>query len=232
MRFSGIEKTTLLDYPGKIAATVFTYGCNFRCPFCHNPELVVQPYNKDYIITPHYILDFLRLRKNKLDALVITGGEPCLHKDLPEFISKVKSLGYLVKLDTNGFNPEMVSDLIQSNIVDYWAMDIKNSESLYSKTSGVAVSIPDIKRSIKEILNSGVSYEFRTTVVPGLHDEKSIRGIGELVNHAKIFYIQNFRSGKTLDPKLSNIPTFTERDLHKFEKIIKRYVKTVKIRGV
>lgn len=232
MKISGIQKTTLIDYPGEIAATVFTYGCNFRCPFCHNPELVVEPYNEDHVITEQYVLDFLKLRHGKLDALAITGGEPLLQDDIQNFIQRVKELGYLIKVDTNGFSPDMILKLTRSGLVDYWAMDIKNSEPLYSKTAGVSVNIENIRKSIANIMNSGVKYEFRTTVVPGFHDEKSMQGIGELIKGADKFYIQNFRSRKTLDPKLSGKPGFGEKDLLKFKQVIESYVKNVVVRGL
>ena len=230
MTFSGIEKTTLIDYPSKIAATVFTYGCNFRCPFCHNPELVIEPCDEDYVITEHYILDFLALRKGKLDALVITGGEPLLQGGIQSFIQKVKKLGYLVKVDTNGFYPGMILQLIDSGLIDYWAMDVKNLESLYSKTAGVSVNVGNIRKSISNIMKSGIKYEFRTTVVPGLHDVESLRGIGELIKGANKFYIQNFRPGKTIDPAYRNKQSFTERELRQFQKVIKPFVKSVEIR--
>ncbi len=256
-----IQKTTLIDYPEKVAATVFTYGCNFRCPFCHNPELVTERLNKDHIIGESTILEFLKKRKGLLDALVITGGEPLLHNDLLPFVQKVKDLGFLVKIDTNGSFPNEIQKYLDLGIVDYWAMDIKNSEERYFETNGLvgAGLVParqrtttrvvptgetchselvsgsrlfDIKKSISLIMNSGADYEFRTTVVPGLHDEESMRGIGELIKGAQKFYIQNFRAGKTLDKAYENKVSFTPAELSAFKKIMEEYVEKVEVRGI
>lgn len=252
MIFVGIQKTTLLDYPGKVAATVFTYGCNFRCPFCHNPETVIEPLKEEQIVPEEYVLDFLSNRKGKLDALVITGGEPLLHKDLLPFLRKVKELGFLVKVDTNGSFPDEIQKYLDLGIVDYWAMDIKNSEERYLETAGLnnvgtglvpvqnrtttrvvpTDMLQNIKQSISLIKNSGVDYEFRTTVVPSLHDEESMRGIGELIKGARKFYIQNFRAGKTLDKSYENKRSFTPDELSVFKKIMEEYVEQVEIRGI
>ena len=159
----GIQKTTLVDFPGKVAAIVFTQGCNFRCGYCHNPELLEHSKNSDF--NKNDFLDFLKTRIGKLDGVVITGGEPTLQKGLYDFIKEIKSLGFAVKLDTNGTNPIIVEKLINDNLLDYIAMDIKAPFDKYTKITGVGVDIENIKRSIELIKNSSVDYEFRTTVL-------------------------------------------------------------------
>ncbi len=230
MLISGFQKSTLLDYPGKVAALIFTYGCNLRCGYCHNPELVTLPCVQENILKEEYIFEYLKKRGNLLDAIVITGGEPTIQSDLIPFIKKVKSLGFLVKLDTNGSNPGVVKDLLDLNIIDYWAMDIKYEEELYIQNLEKNVKYEDIKKSIRLIKERGNDYEFRTTYVKGIHTLKSAEGIGELIEGAKRYYIQNFRPGKTIDPSLNNSNSFTPKELQAFKKIIKKYVKDVEIR--
>ncbi len=225
MEFSGIQKTTLIDYPGKVATTLFTYGCNFRCPFCHNPELVVKP--NEFTITEDEVLEFLKSRTGKVDGVVITGGEPLLHDELKDFIIKVKDLGLLVKVDTNGYSPEKIEELCE--LVDYWAVDIKNSPEKYSETSGCEVDISKIKKSIKIIMKLGKDYEFRTTVVPGLHDKRSILGVGKLVKGAKRLVVQNFRGGKTIDPSYKNKKGFGYKELEGFKGVLKKLIEEVEI---
>ncbi|MBD3329649.1 anaerobic ribonucleoside-triphosphate reductase activating protein [Candidatus Dojkabacteria bacterium] len=220
MEFFGIQKTTLIDYPGRIAATLFTHGCNFRCPFCHNPELVTEMFSKDSKITEDDVLNFLKKRIGKLDGIVVTGGEPLLHKGLLKFLKKVKQLDFLVKVDTNGSIPKRIRALNKAKVVDYWAMDIKNSPEKYSQTSGVDVDLKKIRKSIRLIMESGVDYEFRTTFVPALHDDSSAVGIAKLVKGAKRFTVQNFRSGKTLDENFANHKGFKPEELKRFEEIL------------
>lgn len=236
MRFSGIQKTTLIDYPGKVATTLFTYGCNFRCPFCHNPELVVE--KEGETITDLYVLDFLKSRVGKLDGVVITGGEPLLHQSSPaastrrdyelvDFIRKVKNLGFLVKVDTNGSFPERIRELYK--YVDYWAMDVKNSPQKYSITAKADVSLKKIKESIKLLMSGKTDYEFRTTVVPGLHDISSMRGVGELIKGCRKYTIQNFRGGKTVDKNYENKKGFSLSELKTFKEVVKPFVKEVNV---
>jgi pyruvate formate lyase activating enzyme len=225
MKFAGIQKTTLIDYPGKVACTLFTYGCDFRCPFCHNPELVTK--KAEGLFPEEDALDFLNKRVGKLDGVAITGGEPLLHEGIPDFIKEVKDLGFLVKVDTNGNHPDKVEILL--DLVDYWAMDIKNSPDKYSKTAGVEVDLDKIKQSVNLIMNKGKDYQFRTTFVPGLHDEVCAKNIGEMIKGAKLYVIQNFRGGKTIDSKYSSKKGFNLNQLQELRDIIEKYVTEVKI---
>lgn len=229
MQFAKLQKFSLIDYPGKIAAVVFTYGCNFRCPFCHNPELVIEEFDKANAVSEKQILDFLKKRVGKLEGLVVTGGEPLLHKGLLDFAEKVKSLGFLLKIDTNGSLPEILAKIIKMKCVDYIAMDIKNSEKMYEAASGNPVDFLKIRQSIRNIMESGLEYEFRTTAVPGYHDEKSFKAIGKMVAGSKKFTIQNFCPGNTISPSLKETSPFTEEALLKFQKIMRNYVSSVEI---
>ncbi len=199
MIFGGLQELTLIDYPGKIAATVFTVGCDFRCYYCHNPELVLPEKIK---ITPtlseQEILNFLQGRKGLLQGLCITGGEPTLQSDLPNFIQQVKALNFLVKLDTNGSNPRMLKELIQNKLVDYIAMDIKAPLDKYTLVTGVEVNLENIKESINLIRQSAIEYEFRTTIAPGL-TAQDILEIVPLIEGTNNYYLQVFHdNGKCL----------------------------------
>lgn len=195
MVIGGLQKLTLIDYPGKIACTVFTVGCNFRCPFCHNPELVDLAGCQN-IINETDFFDFLKSRQSLLDGICITGGEPTLHHDLPNFLKKIKELGFLVKLDTNGTDPDVLENLFKNGLIDYIAMDIKTSLSSYEKVVGAKVNLEKIKKSRQFIMGSGLDYEFRTTVVPGLHAEADIMAIAKELSGAKKYYLQQFRPGE------------------------------------
>jgi len=227
MLIAGFEKNTLLDYPGKIASIIFTYGCNLRCSYCHNPELVIHPCNKAALISEDEVVEYLKKRKVLIDGLVITGGEPTLQKDLISFIKKIKNLGILVKLDSNGVLDNIIEEIINLNIVDYWAMDVKYPSEYYKEYE---IDIKAIKHSIEIIMNSGKDYEFRTTYVKGIHSIEDAKDIGELIKGAQNYYIQNFRKGKTIDPKLNSSNSFTQKELEKIKKIISKYVKNVVIR--
>lgn len=203
MNIVSFQKFTLVDYPGKIATTVFTSGCNFRCPFCYNPELVFSSVgstggNK----TERDFFEFLESRKGKLDGVCITGGEPTLQRDLIEFMRKVKDMGFFVKLDTNGMRPDVVRRAIEEKVVDYFAMDIKNSLEKYSQTVGINVDIERIKLSVELIKNSGIDYDFRTTVVPGIHTYDDFKDIASWIGGAKKYALQGYRDQNILDPKL------------------------------
>ena len=230
MLITGFQKSTLLDYPGKVSALIFTYGCNLRCEYCHNPELVVLPCVKTNIIKDEEVFTFLKSRENLLDALVITGGEPTLQNDLISFIKKVKEIGLLVKLDTNGTNSKVVKKLLDLDIVDYWAMDIKYEDEIYKQNLEESVQYEEIKKSIKLIKERAREYEFRTTYVKGIHSIKSAEGIGKLIEGSKRYYIQNFRPGKTINPTLNRSNSFTQKELKQIKKIIRKYVKEVEIR--
>lgn len=230
VKIGGLEKSSLLDYPNKVSAVIFTYGCNLRCPYCHNPELVIEKANRKTLITLKYLFEFLKNRVKKLDGVVITGGEPLIYDDLDKFILKIKKLGYLVKLDTNGFYPQKLEKLIKKNLVDYIAMDVKYPKSDYIKISGKKTAYDKIFKSIQLIMDSGIDYEFRTTYINKFHDYASAEKIGKMIKGSKRYYIQNFRPGKTIDPSLSSDFSFKKSELNKIKKIIKKYVKKVYIR--
>lgn len=223
-----LEKATLLDYPGRVACILFTYGCNLRCPYCHNPELVTEKLNMDTFLTREYIFDFLKRRVGKLDAVVITGGEPLIHNGIFKLLSDIKKMGYLVKLDSNGLLPDKLKKVIDSGNVDYVAMDIKYPLSEYM--SNVPNSSKLIQKSVNLIMNSGLDYEFRTTYVKGIHTIDSAEQIAKIVQGAKIYYIQNFRPGKSIDPALDRTNSFTRKELKEIKKIASKYVKNVFIR--
>lgn len=228
MKICGYQKTTLLDYPGHVAATIFTGGCNFRCPFCHNSDLVLNPGN---FISEEEIFTFLQKRKNILSGICITGGEPTLQPDLAEFIEKVRSLGYKIKLDTNGYKPEIISNLLNKNLLDYIAMDIKAGYTNYSKVCNMNnFDMEVIKKSISIIEHSDISYEFRTTVVKELHAEQDFHEICEMICPKSPFYIQSFKdSGNILTPGLSSCDTET---LNIYLSIMKNNNIKVSLRGV
>lgn len=229
MNIAGIQKITLIDYPGKPAATIFTRGCSFCCPFCHNPELVIPERFND-LIDEEEILSFLEKRKGKLEAVCITGGEPTINSDLPEFIGKIKKLGFLVKLDTNGSNPVMLEKILNEKLVDYVAMDIKSPFEKYQKVSGSNIDIEKIKKSISLIINSGIDHEFRTTFVKPLHSAEDFAKIGEMILGAQRYFIQNFADGKRIDES-ADFSSFTVEELFEGKKEIERFVREVKIRG-
>ncbi|MDE7008725.1 MAG: anaerobic ribonucleoside-triphosphate reductase activating protein [Lachnospiraceae bacterium] len=198
MFISGFHKTTLLDYPGCIAATIFTGGCNFRCPFCHNSGLVQDPF-KEGMVPEDEVLAFLDKRKKILKGVCITGGEPTLQPDLPDFIGKVRKMGYRVKLDTNGYRPEVLRELLESGLLDYAAMDIKNCPEKYGAAAGLILSgnaggfeLGKIEESIKLLLDGQIDYEFRTTVVKELHTVEDIAAIGAWVKGTPAYYLQKF----------------------------------------
>ena len=227
MDFVGIDKLSLLDYDEKLSCVLFAKACNFRCPFCHNGLTVLE---SETYIPFDQIIEFLNSRKGKLDAVVVTGGEPTLMDDIVEKITKIKSMGFLVKLDTNGTRPEVIKELLDNNLLDYIAMDIKNSLAMYPITTGCkSINSEKIKESIKLIQNSGIDYEFRTTLVNEFHSLESIKEMGELVKGSKKLYLQQFvdREGviqKGLHP--------VDEDLaNKFKEILSNYVESVSLRG-
>jgi pyruvate formate lyase activating enzyme len=246
MLIGGLQKFSLLDYPDHLSAIIFTQGCNFRCHFCYNPMLVLpkklgelkyessslQDGKKDY---PEYqednLFDFLRERVGKLDAVVITGGEPTLHADLPQFIEKIKKLGYKVKLDSNGTNPGMLRELLDLRLLDYLAMDVKSALEKYDLSVGVQPDIASIKDSIAVIMASGLPYEFRTTLVPELHDEKDISSIGEIIRGARAWYLQTFKSDTDLiNTTFESARSFSSQEMENFCKIAGKFVNQCGVR--
>lgn len=217
MIIGGLQKTSLLDFPEKIAAIVFTMGCNFRCGYCHNPELI----NGEAKIEE--VFEFLKTRQGKLDGVVITGGEPCLQKDLPEFIKQVKELGFAVKLDTNGSFPEMLEKVLPD--LDYVAMDIKAPLEKYSQIVNVDVDTSKILKSIEVLKNGGVDYELRTTVVKSQLSFEDFEKIGQLIQGAPRYYLQRFEASKILDKSLENEKTYSTEEFERIIDILKSYVK-------
>lgn len=230
LRIGGLEKVSLLDYPEKISTIVFLYGCNLRCPFCHNPELVIHTLDKDHEVSQDELLKYLETRKGLIDAVVITGGEPLIYNDISSLIKKIKEMGFLIKLDTNGFFPKKLMELLNQKLLDYIAMDIKCSLENYSEFSGDKEAERKVTESIKIIMDSGVEYEFRTTFVKGIHTIEDGENITKLIPKAKKYYIQNFRIGKTIDPNMNNSNSFTEEELQKILANAKKNVKNSHIR--
>ncbi len=228
MIFGGLQRFSLIDYPGELAAIVFTVGCNFRCPYCHNPELVNGTTER---LSEDHILSFLSKRRGKLTAVSITGGEPTIHgKKLLSFIEAVKDLGYKVKIDTNGTNPELLETLIKERLIDYIAMDVKAPLNRYSKVVKANVDKSLIKKSVGLIMESEIPYEFRTTVLKGLLCEKDIEEILRIIKGARLYCIQNFIPTKTLDLSFLNRISLSKKELEKLKNLSKKYVKTCKIR--
>lgn len=229
MNIQGLQKLTLLDYPGKMACTVFTAGCNLRCPFCHNSRLVINP-EKQSEYTDEEIFSFLKKRSGILDGVAITGGEPLLQNDIEDFIRRVKDLGYAVKLDTNGTFPEKLRDLVEKGLIDYVAMDVKNSPELYAETVGIiGYDISKIKESIDFLLEGRVDYEFRTTVVREFHSVFGMNGLGEMIKGARRHFLQGFiDSGELIGFGMSAVP---KEEMERMKKIMLQYVDECEIRG-
>jgi pyruvate formate lyase activating enzyme len=242
MIFGGLQKLTLIDFPGKLACTIFCAGCNFRCHFCYNRELVLAEEIKRHPkISEDDFFEFLSEKRKLLEGVCVTGGEPTLQKDLPDFIKKIKKLGFLVKLDTNGSNPGMLEKLFREKLIDYIAMDIKaplgvkskisNLKSKkYEKVVGAKINLNKIKKSIELVKNSGVDYEFRTTVVPVLHTKEDIIQIAREISSAKKYFLQNFRPKKTVDPKLAKIKPYPQEFLLEIQKAISPFFEICQVR--
>lgn len=227
MNIAGVQKVTLLDYPGKVACEIFTQGCNFECPFCQNSSLI--PITNTGEFSEEEIFEYLNLRKNILDGVVITGGEPTVQKDLKEFIKKIKDLGLLVKLDTNGGNPKVLQELIDEDLVDYVAMDIKNIFNKYNITAGKKINLDNIKKSIEILKASKIDYEFRTTIIKEMHSLDDIVSICKLVGDAK-YYLQNFEdSENVIDHSLHG---FSREELLFIDKYLKDLFPNVEIRAL
>lgn len=227
MEFVGIDKFSLLDYEEKVSIVLFSQACNFRCPFCHNGDSVL---NSNTPINFSDILEYLKSRTGLIDAVVISGGEPTLMPELEERIREIKKLEFLIKLDTNGSNPEILEHLLNEGLLDYVAMDIKNSESEYSKTIGCKqISMENIKKSIKILINSPVSSEFRTTIVKEFHTENSIREMGELIKGAKKLYLQKFVDREGVIQK--GLHDISIEEANSYKDILSKFVTNVELRG-
>ena len=232
MILKGLQKTTLLDFPTKVACTVFTSGCNFRCPFCHNASLVINPDNSETVNIDAFF-EYLKKRRNILDGACITGGEPLLQKDISEFISRIKELGYAVKLDTNGSKPEVLRSLIDNKLIDYVAMDIKGTLEKYPLICGVEEGrfINEVKESANILLENKVEYEFRTTVVRELHEKDDFHDIGKWISGAKRYFLQQFKDSGDLISQ-SGFSAYNKDEMEEILDIVKFYVPSAELRGV
>ena len=230
MEIHGIQKLTLLDYPGHTACTVFTGRCNFRCPFCHNASLVLRP-SEQPTIDPVELFALLRKRRGLLDGVCITGGEPTLQKDLSELCESIKALGFLVKLDTNGTNPALLSSLMEHKLVDFVAMDIKTSREQYGRVCGIpGYDTAPVEESVELLKSGNLPYEFRTTVVRELHDKTDMEAIGAWLKGAEAYYLQGFRdSGDLIGSGFSALST---EEMENIVNILRRYIPNTHTRGV
>lgn len=228
MKIHGLQKMTLLDFPGRVACTVFLGGCDFRCPYCHNFELVTG--EAKLLMDDQELFAFLEKRHGLLDGVAITGGEPCMNPGLPELLRQIKEMGFLAKLDTNGYHPEVLSSLLEEGLVDYVAMDIKNSPEKYALTVGQRLDLGRIKESIALLMNSGGDYEFRTTVVKELHAAEDFEKIGQMIRGAKRYFLQCFTDRDTVP--FGNLHGPSAEEMEHFAEIARRHVPETQVRGM
>ncbi len=232
MNIAGIYKTSLIDFPGNICTTIFTSGCNFRCPFCHNPKLAEGKIEEGSISTEDFI-EFLKERKKLIDGVCITGGEPTLCEGLKDLCKKIKEVELLVKLDTNGTKPDIIKDLINEKLIDYVAMDIKSDKANYDIASGVKADIDKIDQTIKILKESNIKYEFRTTIVKDLYNGNIAKNIGEWLNGSDKYVLQQFTTDNEMINKDYQTKTpYTPDELRKFGKTLEPFFKKVEIRGI
>jgi len=231
MKVKGFIKTTFIEYPGKIASMIFLPECNFRCSFCFNPELIFES-DKIEDVSEKEIFDFLEKQKKWIDGVVISGGEPTLYKDLPELISKIKKIGLLVRIYTNGTNPEMLKQLIKERLIDSIAMDIKAplTEEAYERVTNVKGLVKNVRESISLIMASGLNYEFRTTIVPTLHSEKDVEEIAKYIKGAELLVLQKFLPENAMKSDLKKLKTQPDEEMQKLADVARKYVKEVKWR--
>ena len=232
MLISGLQKMTLLDYPGLVACTVFTGGCNFRCPFCHNASLVLPEELQAADGGVEAVLSFLKKRQGLLDGVAVTGGEPLLHADMADFLREVKTLGYRVKLDTNGSFPDRLQSLVEEGLVDRVAMDIKNAPALYARTAGLeTMDMAAVARSKDYLLSGAVEYEFRTTVVRGLHTRESLVEAARWIAGAQAYFLQQFKdSGALIDG--SGLGAFSDDEMRALLTAVREVLPVAELRGV
>lgn len=230
MVVNGLQKLTLLDFPGKVACTVFFAGCNFRCPFCHNGSLVLEPQRAEQI-PEETLLSFLKKRQGILEGVAITGGEPMLQRELPALLEKIRGLGYAVKLDTNGYFPQRLRAVVEAGLVDYVAMDIKNQPEKYPLTVGISpLDLTPILESVDYLRSCGLPHEFRTTVVRGLHTAQDFAAIGDWLEGEEKYFLQNFvDSGDLIDPEFSG---FSPAEMREFLRIVREKIPGAELRGV
>jgi len=223
MHIGGFQKFSLIDYPGKTSAILFTTGCNFRCRYCHNPELVIpEQFAQDIPLTSIY--SFLKTRKGKLDAVTITGGEPTHHNDLLEMIQEIKSLGFLIKLDSNGSRPEVLKSIIDKKLVDYLAMDIKAPLPDYAKIMGWKIPVEILRQSIQLIMNSGIEYEFRTTIVKAFTSKDDLKKIAKTIQGAKKYFLQRFSPATLIDNNCNIEKSYSIKELEELAKELQDYI--------
>ena len=234
MQIAGYLKTSLIEWSGKITSVVFTSGCNFRCPFCHNADLVEDKIRESVRINEKEMLADLKSRKRWVDAVVITGGEPTLQNDLEIFLEKVKKLGFKTMVHTNGSRPEVIEKLIENKLVDYWAMDLKGDMQNYNKYTNVQCPISNIKKSMESIIDSGAEFEFRTTVVPGLHDLKNLKKLARqiILKPKTLWFLQQFQPMNTYDKKYLKIKPFLRGEMENFQKELQKIIPQILLRGV
>ena len=231
MQIRGWVKTSLIDYPGKIATVLFTSGCNFRCPYCQNSELVLHPESLPEI-DPAEIFQLLTRRRGLIDGMVITGGEPTLQNGLDDFLRKASELGLAIKLDTNGYRPQVLRELLERGLLNYVAMDIKTSLARYPLAAGVPVDVQRIEESVRLNLSSGIDYEFRTTVVPGIVTPEDVEEISKLIAGARKYILQQFRPQVTLDPLFGEIGRYPAQTLLEMAQTAERWIDEVEVRGL
>ncbi len=232
MQIHGFQKMTLLDFPGKVACTVFTGGCNFRCPFCHNALLVTQ-IDSGGVIAENEVLDLLKKRIGLLDGVAITGGEPLLQPDLPDFIRRIKEMGYAVKLDTNGSFPDRLRELFAENLLDYVAMDIKNSKEKYAQPAGLeTMDLAPVEESVRLLAASGIAYEFRTTVVAEYHTVADFGAIGEWIAGAPRYFLQGFTDSGNLIGDAAGLHAVPKEEMEKMRAAAARFVPNTVLRGI
>ena len=228
MKISGFQKLTLLDFPDKLACIIFTQGCNFNCQYCQNSGLI--GHENEYLIDEEEIFNYLDKRKKVIDGLVVSGGEPTVQKDLIRFIKRVKDHGFLVKLDTNGSNPKVLKELIDHNLVDYIAMDIKNVFALYKEVTFTNPVVKNLEESIKLISNSNIDHEFRTTIIKNIHDIDKILKICSYVDNNQKMFLQNFEQSENVKDK--SLESFNKEELIDIQKKVRERFPNVKVRGV
>lgn len=232
MKIHGMKKVTLIDYPGKIACTVFTYGCTLRCPFCHNPELVTNPSKELESMEFDELFSFLEKRRNKLDGVVLSGGEPLLHaKQLRPHMEKIRNLGYLIKIDTNGTFPKELMALIDDELIDFIAMDFKTTPEKYADLGASPENIEDILKSLSILLSSDIDYEIRTTLVPTLHTPEVLREMMPEIAEAKSYVLQNFEPNGMIDPSFMKYKPFTAEEMDDFLQIAEGFNSTASLRN-
>lgn len=229
MKIHGLQKMTLLDFPGRVACTVFTGLCDFRCPFCHNFELVDG--RAPAVMEEEELLAFLKKRQGLLDGVAVTGGEPCLHRDLPDLLSRIRDLGFAIKLDTNGNHPEILRQVLERKLADYVAMDIKNRPEKYPVTIGLgAFDLSRVRESISLVMEAAPDYEFRTTVVSEFHEAEDFEGIGRIIRGARAYYLQCFTDRDTVP--FGGLHAPSRQEMEKYAGIVSKYVEKVSIRGM